>query len=121
MKSPSNSTPFEWILDSASNIHLTPFKERFVKFTPYDGPQDIVGLGGMTVQALGSGNVVLHDNQQKKHTIKDVVYVPNVEFLILSMFKLHLDIGFSNDVIHLSNPQTGFSLQSAIHSDDILW
>ena len=37
------------------------------------------------------------------------------------MFKLQLDISFSNDAIHLSNRRNGFSLQSAIRSDDILW
>ena len=67
----------------------------------------------MTVQALGSGTIVLHDHQQKKHTIQ-AVYIPKAEFPILSMFKLHLDIRFSNDPIHLSNHRTGFSLQSAI-------
>src|SRR5436190_2532619 len=75
---------------------------------------------GMTVQALGSRTIVLHDHQQNKHTIQ-VVYVPKAEFTILSMFKLHLDICFSNDAIYLSNHRTGFSLQSVIHSDDIPW
>src|SRR5437667_9986604 len=75
---------------------------------------------GMTVQALGSGTIVLHDHQQNKHAIH-VVYVPKAEFPILSMFKLHLDIRFSNDAIHLSNHRTGFSLQSVIRSDDIPW
>ena len=75
---------------------------------------------GMTVQALGSGTIVLHDHQQNKHAIQ-VVYVPKAEFPILSMFKLHLDIRFSNDAIHLSNHRTGFSVQSVIRSDDIPW
>src|SRR5436190_17017405 len=37
------------------------------------------------------------------------------------MFKLHLNIRFSNDAIHLSNHRTGFSVQSVIRSDDIPW
>src|SRR5438477_4492017 len=75
----------------------------------------------MTTQAFGTGTVILHDHQQRKHTIQDVVYVPKAEFPILSMFKLQLDISFSNDAIHFSNRRNGFSLQSAIRSDDILW
>ena len=104
------ANPFEWILDSASNIHLTPFQERFVKYTPYAEPQDIIGLGGMTTQAFGTGTVILHDRQQRKHTIQDVVYVPKAQFPILSLFKLQLDISFSNDSIHFSDRQNGFSL-----------
>ena len=75
----------------------------------------------MTTQAFGTGTVILHDRQQRKHTIQDVVYVPKAQFPILSLFKLQLDISFSNDSIHLSDRQNGFSLQSAIHSDDIPW
>ena len=73
------------------------------------------------MQALSTGTVVLHDHQQKKHTIQDVVYVPKAEFPILSLFKLLLDVSTINNAIHLSNRRTGFSLQSAIRSDDILW
>ena len=61
---PANpANPFEWILDSASNIHLTPFKERFVKYTSFAEPQDIIGLEGMTTQPL---DLVLssYDDQQ---------------------------------------------------------
>ena len=50
-----------------------------------------------------------------------MVYVPKAEFPILSLFKLQLDISFSNDSIHLSDRQNGFSLRSAIRSDDIPW
>src|SRR5204863_1316236 len=91
---------------SASNIHLTPFQERFAKYTPYAEPQDIIGLGGMTTQAFGTGTVILHDRQQRKHMIQDVVYVPKAQFPILSLFKLQLDISFSNDSIHLSDHKT---------------
>jgi len=104
------ANPFEWILDSASNIHLTPFQERFVKYTPYAEPQDIIGLGGMTTQAFGTGTVILHDRQQRKHTIQDVVYVPKAQFPILSLFKLQLDISFSNNSIHLSDRKHRYSL-----------
>src|SRR5437667_3435406 len=88
---------------------------------PYAEPHDILSLGGMTTQALGSGTAVLHDHQQRKHTIQDVVYVPEAEFPILSLFKLQLDISLSSDAIHLSNRRNGFSLQSAIHFDGIPW
>ena len=65
--------------------------------------------------------VVLYDHQQRKHTIQDIVYVAKAEFPILSLFKLHLDISFSNDSIHFSDRQNSFFLQSAIRSDDIPW
>ena len=48
-------------------------------------PQDIVSLRELTVQALGTGTVDLHNYQQKKYTIQDVVYIPKVEFPILSL------------------------------------
>jgi len=45
----------------------------------YAEPQDIISLGGLTVQVLRTGTIVLHNDQQKKHTIQDVVYVLKAE------------------------------------------
>ena len=89
----SAADPYEWMIDSASNAYLTPYKERFDKLIEFDDIGTVKGLGGKRVSAYGSGSVILTDHSGVKHTIKDVLYVPESEGSILSLMKLKR-IGF---------------------------
>jgi hypothetical protein len=89
-----------WIVDSASNANLTPYLERLDEYVKFDHPQVIKGIGGMTVDALGSGYIIITDWNDREVTINDVFYVPKATDPILSMQKLrknNIRIVFDDD------------------------
>ena len=79
---------FVWIIDSAANTHIQPYHERFSSYTPFTCPQIITGVYLTTVTALGTGSVILTDNEQNHFSVQDVLYVPSARLPILSMIKL---------------------------------
>jgi hypothetical protein len=82
------SNSLTWIVDSASNTNLTPYLKRLDEYTLFKHPQVIQGIGGMTVDALGSGSINITDWNEREVTIDDVFYVPEAMDPILSMQKL---------------------------------
>ena len=95
---PSNA--LTWIVDSASNANLTPYLERIDEYVKFEHPQVIKGIGGMTIDALGSGSIIITDWNNREVTIDDVFYVPKATDPILSMQKLRKNdvrIVFDND------------------------
>jgi hypothetical protein len=76
-----------WIVDSASNTHLTLYIERFIRYTRLRKPQIIKGNGEPTVCALGTGTVELAN----AFGVNNVFYVPEALDSILSMQKLRIN------------------------------
>ena len=121
------STPELWIIDSASNTNLTPFKERLQDFKKFDSPKPIIGLGGFETFAIGTGNISLMDDKGYVYTIKNVLHVKESEFSILSLMSLHkqgLKFSFNfdfeaNTAFDLSSSKTGFCITGTA-LDDIL-
>jgi Integrase core domain len=84
----TSSDPYEWIVDSASNAHITPHKDRIENYRSLDRVGTVKGFGGKSVTAHGSGSVTLTDANNVRYTIKDVLYVPESTTSILSLMKL---------------------------------
>ena len=80
--------PYQWIVDSASNANLTPFRFRLQNYRPFPQIARVTGIGGNSVSALGSGSITLTDDTGHKHTIKNVLYVPDHDTPILSLMKI---------------------------------
>lgn len=80
-----------WIVDTASNAHLTPFKERLYKYRKLDEPLVVSGVGENQTLACGIGSITLTDAQGNKHTLTDVLHVPNAEEPIISVMKATKD------------------------------
>ena len=44
----TNADPNDWIIDSACNVFLTPFKDRITHYKEFAHPQNVAGLDGKT-------------------------------------------------------------------------
>jgi transposase InsO family protein len=79
--------PYLWSIDSACNIHLTPYKSRFITYNEFQICDEVKGLNGHA-DVLGSGSVELEDMHRRKHTLHNVLYVPDAQRPLLSLAKL---------------------------------
>ena len=80
--------PYEWIVDSAANVFVMPYKNRIQNYRPFEEACLVRGIGGKSVLALGSGRVTLTDICGFRYTLKNVLYVPDAETPILSLMQL---------------------------------
>ena len=78
---------YEWIVDSASNLHITPFKHCLQNYREFNNPSSVKGLSGNPVLARGTGSITLLDDYGHRHTIDDSLYVEST-VPILSLVKL---------------------------------
>ena len=80
--------PHAWIVDSAANAYITPFKEMLYNYREFTNQVRVKGFAGKTDLARGTGTIMLTDHTGKGITLKDVVYVPESPDQILSLMKL---------------------------------
>lgn len=78
-----------WIIDSGASSHMTPQKECFSDYIPFD-TQEKVGLGdGRVVQALGTGTVYLtmlfKTSNSQGTVLRNVLYVPKLTSNLFSV------------------------------------
>jgi len=114
----SSPDEHEWIVDSASNTHLTPFKPHLLNYHEFSTPGIVEGLGNKRVSALGSGDVILMDPSGHRFILHDVLYVPDHSSAILSFNKLRqsgidfrfLEIDNDDGDFILSSPNSRFHL-----------
>jgi hypothetical protein len=112
-----------WAADTCSNTHLFPFADRFEKYIAFVEPEEVRGLGGLVVHAIGSGSVTLTDLDQNTFTIPNVLHVPDAEEGILSIQKLRkLGIRLSFDEadsnkFSLVSSNSDFHLEGHAHND----
>ena len=79
-----------WIVDSGTTCHLCNDRSIFTVFNSLENPQEIVLGDGHTLDAVGVGDVVLNlvvDGKIKKRRLRDVLYVPKLEYNLLSVSK----------------------------------
>jgi hypothetical protein len=107
----------EWVVDTASNTCLTPFKDRLERYDEFDNIGSVRGVGGKRVFAYGTGSVTMTDPNGNHYTVKDVLYVPQSSGSIISLMKVKKDgLGFrfldDNDDgdFLLSSSSTNFEL-----------
>jgi len=80
--------PSAWIVDSAANAFITPFKERLHHYRRFKTEVQVKGFDGKPEMAVGSGSITLTDHRGNRQTLNDVVYVPECSEQILSLMKL---------------------------------
>jgi len=80
--------PHAWIVDSAANAHITPYKAKLHNYHEFTNQVRVKGFAGKTELARGTGSITLTDHSGKRITLKDVVYVPESPDQILSLMKL---------------------------------
>jgi len=101
----------EWIVDTASNTHLTPFKSRLNNYHQFATAGIVEGLGSKQVSALGSGDAVLLDYSGNRFILHDVLYVPDHTASILSLNKLR-HAGMSFQFLEVDNMDGDFILSA---------
>src|SRR5271155_3300437 len=57
------SDPSAWIVDSAANAFITPFKERLHNYRHYKEEVQVKGFDGKPEVAVGSGSITLTDHR----------------------------------------------------------
>jgi hypothetical protein len=77
-----------WIVDSAGNAYITPFKDTLHNYHEFTDQIRVKGFAGKSELARGTGSVILTDKSGKRFNLKDVVYVPERPDQILSLMKL---------------------------------
>ena len=80
--------PKLWSVDSFCNVHLTPFKNCFFNCRSYAVEDHVKGLKGQVGAALETGSIELEYSNAARHTVHDVLYVPNSQRSLLSLAKL---------------------------------
>src|SRR5271170_8137406 len=77
-----------WIVDSAANAFITPFKERVHNYRHFKEDVQVKGFDAKPEMAVGSGSITSTDNCGNRLTLNGVVYVPQCTEQILSLMKL---------------------------------
>jgi len=93
------SDPHEWIVDSASNAHLTPHKSCLSNYEEFKTPRTIEGLGSHYIPALGCGDLTLTDASGNSHKLSNVIYAPDHPTAILSLSKLIFEDGIQLHIL----------------------
>ena len=77
----------QWIVDSGSTSHLCLNKSEFTSYKKYDSPCHIWVGNARTIPSLGEGTIsvtCIINNQPVTHHIRDVQYVPDLTYGLLS-------------------------------------
>jgi len=93
------SDPYEWIVDSTSNAHLTPYKSHLSNYEEFKTPRTIEGLGSHYILALGCGDLTLTDASGNSHKLSNVIYAPDHPTAILSLSKLIFEDGIQLHIL----------------------
>jgi hypothetical protein len=75
-----------WGLDSHANVHLTPYRHRFVTYRQFDKPEQVTGWQGTVDTAFGVGSIDLV-SQNGKYRLHNVYYAPIARKQLLSAGK----------------------------------
>ena len=78
-------SPF--ILDSGATCHISPFSSDFVSIRSIT-PHPIKGLGGLSIDAIGVGDVTLRSHTESL-ILRDVFFVPQSSVRLVSIFLLN--------------------------------
>ncbi|PIL24887.1 transcription factor [Ganoderma sinense ZZ0214-1] len=76
------------VFDSGASVHISPYRERFVKFRELNPARAITTANGEQFLATGEGDVeirVLNGTSTQLLTLRDVLYSPSVAFALVSI------------------------------------
>ena len=80
-----NSIPFKF--DSGASAPISPIREDFVNYQSVT-PHDVRGLGGAVVQAVGIGNIIIHQGPGHTFILYNALHIPNVGVRLISISAL---------------------------------
>ncbi|PPQ88055.1 hypothetical protein CVT24_013339, partial [Panaeolus cyanescens] len=83
------ATPF--IADSGASVHISPYRSDFDSITPLS-PRSVKGIGGINLQALGTGNITLNTSPSASITLHNALYVPSAGIRLVSMKRLATEL-----------------------------
>ena len=81
----TNNHSKRFLIDSASNVHITNCRDYMSNYHRVHG--SIITPGGR-VGALGDGNISLKLDAQTNSTMKNVLYIPSSQYSILSLSEM---------------------------------
>ena len=80
----------KWIIDSGATCHMCSDRSQFNEFNILKQTQEVVLGDGNSLKAVGRGTVTLElsvSHGKKSCILKDVLYVPNLTYNLLSVAK----------------------------------
>ena len=80
-----NSMPFKF--DSGASTTISLIREDFVNYQSV-APYDVKGLGGVVVQAIGIGNIVIHQTPNCTLVLYNALHIPNAGVQLISVSAL---------------------------------
>jgi len=95
-----------WGLDSHANVHITPYKHRFVTYHQLEKPERVVGWQGAVDTATGVGSIELVNQKGRRCRLDNVYYAPKAGKQLLSEGKLFMNDGLIRTYSKNAN-QTG--------------
>ena len=81
-----------WVVDSGASRHMTNNTGLFSSYAPLEKFHKVEVGDGRTLDAIGSGNVVLYtkipDDKVVRCVLKDVLYIPELAYNLISVSKV---------------------------------
>jgi len=94
--------PTQWLVDSGTSNHFSPFKFLFLSLTPLDPPINVLtGNGWITAESKGTIPLIIkvHNRVEYVH-VENVLYIPSqrtrvnlFSIVVLAERGLHSDFG----------------------------
>jgi transposase InsO family protein len=101
-----------WGLDSHANVHLTPYKHRFVTYRQFEKPEHVAGWQGTVDIAVGVGSIDLV-GKEGLYRLHDVYYAPTARKQLLSEGKLLIEADLIRKYDMYGKDMAKFTVQSS--------
>ena len=80
-----DSIPFKF--DSGASAPISLIRKDFINYRSVT-PHDVRGLGGVVVQAVGIGNIVIHQTPDRTFILYNALHIPNAGVCLVSVSAL---------------------------------
>ena len=80
-----DTIPFK--IDLGASVPISPVKEDFVNYHAVT-PHGVKGLGGIVVEAVSIGNIVIHLPQNRTLTLCNALHIPKAGVHLISILAL---------------------------------
>jgi hypothetical protein len=116
----STTAPGDWLVDSAANAYITPFKSD-LRFYVETEVGKVKGFAGTQTTVVGKGTMTLTDPAGNRITLNNVCYCPNSHDRILSLMKFrrehHADFQFTSLESFMLKAANGFEVHGRSIND----
>ena len=102
-----------WGLDSHANVHLTPYRHRFVTYRELDRPEQVAGWHGAMDTVIGVGSIDLVGKSGRRFCLPHVYYAPTARKQLLSEGQLLINDDLIRTYDRNSYEADKFALESS--------